>query len=346
MGYYLSIMVKHMKDNVCIIAEAGVNHNGDLDLALKMCAAAKDAGADIVKFQTFNTDNNVLKSCEMAEYQKKNVGGAESHWEMIKRLELNHKEFRRIKDYCDEIEIEFMSTPSEIDSLNFLISLGMEKIKISSGEITNLPFLRNIGENKKQVILSSGMANLGEIEAAIDILIAAGTCRENITILHCTTEYPTLLEDVNLLAMLTIKESFKVNIGYSDHTTGVEVAIAAVALGAKIIEKHFTLNRKMMGPDHAASLEPAELKNMTQAIRKIESALGNGIKRPTQSELKNKYITRKCIVAKRKISKGETFSLENLTVKRPEKGISAMKWDEILGKKAKMYFREDEAIIR
>lgn len=333
-----------MKDKVLIIVEAGVNHNGKLDLALKLCDAAKAAGADAVKFQTFNTEINVLKDCEMAEYQKKNVGETTSHWEMIKKLELTHDEFWRLKRHCDRIGIEFLSTPSETESLAFLMSMGMKKIKISSGEITNLPLLRAVGKLKKEVLLSTGMANMKEIKAAIAILVAAGTPKNKITVLHCTTDYPTKPEEVNILAMLSIRDAFSVKVGYSDHTTGIEASVAAVALGATLIEKHFTLNHSLPGPDHAASLEPGELKGLVVSIRRTETMLGSGEKKPTFSEIKNKSITRKTIVAKRLIKKGEIFSEDNLMVKRPELGISAMQWDTVMGKKAKKDFASDEAV--
>jgi len=333
-----------MKDRVFIIAEAGVNHNGELDLALKMCDVAKEANVDAIKFQTFNTEINVMKDCEMAEYQKKNVGEKKSHWKMLRSLELSHEEFRQLKEYCNKIDIEFISSPSEVESLNFLMFLGMDKIKISSGEITNVPFLRAIGRFNKKVILSTGMANLSEIEYAINVLTGAGTKKNNITVLHCNSEYPTPFEDVNINAMLTIKDAFKVNVGYSDHSTGIEVSIAAAALGAKVIEKHFTLDKNMNGPDHKASLEPYELSAMVKAIRNIEIALGNGIKKPTVSENKNIKICRKAIIASRDIKKGEILSCENLTVKRPEIGISSRLWDSIIGQEAKFNFMKDEII--
>lgn len=333
-----------MKNKVFIIAEAGVNHNGRIDLALKMCDAAKDAGCDAVKFQTFDTENNILPDCQMAGYQKKNTGGAKSQWDMLKKLELTYTEFKRLKRHCGNIGIEFLSTPSEERSLFFLLSLGLKKIKISSGEVTNYPFLRKIGGLKKKVILSTGMATLKEVKEALDILIKAGTKRNDITVLHCNTAYPTLLEDVNLLAMLTIKEKFEVNIGYSDHTQGLEVSVAAAALGAKIIEKHFTLNKKMNGPDHKASLEPGELKAMVTAIRNIEKALGGGVKKPSSSEFKNMKVARKSIVAKTDINKGSVFTEKNLTVKRPAKGLSPMEWNKVLKKKAKKDFKKDKLI--
>lgn len=333
-----------MRDRVCIIAEAGVNHNGRLDLALKLCNAAKDIGVDIIKFQTFQTIDNVIKDCQMPEYQKINSRNSKSHWDLVKGLELNYEKFRKIKKYCDKIGIEFLSTPSEVKSLEFLASLGLKKIKVSSGEITNVPLLRKIGGLKKQVIVSTGMSYMKEITDAISILVNAGTRKEDITVLHCNTEYPTPIEDVNLLAMLTIKNKLKVKIGYSDHTLGIEVPIAAVALGATIIEKHLTLSRKLKGPDHAASLEPEEMKVMVRCIRNIEKALGDGVKKPTVSELKNKVIARKCIVAAKNIKKGQFFTEDNLTVKRPERGVSALFWDKIIRRKAKKDFKENEVI--
>lgn len=333
-----------MKNRVCIIAEAGVNHNGDIDLALKLCDAAKKAGADIIKFQTFCTELNVIPDCEMAAYQRSNLGPRQSQWEMLKALELSYDEFRRIKEYCDEINIEFLSTPSEEKSLDFILSLGTDKLKISSGEITNVPFLRRIGALKKKVILSTGMADLKEVENAIQLLVKSGTPKNDITVLQCNTEYPTPVEDVNLLAMFTIKKTFNVKVGYSDHTLGIEIPVAAAALGATIIEKHFTLKRDMEGPDHKASLEPAELEAMVRAIRNVELALGNGIKKPTPSELKNRKIARKTIVAARDIKKGEIFTEKNIRVKRPERGLSAIKWDKVIGKKAKKDFSIDEPV--
>lgn len=333
-----------MKNKVFIIAEAGVNHNGSLEMAKKMVEVAKEAGADAIKFQTFKAENLVTKNAMKAEYQKQTTNKNESQYEMIKQLELSFNDFKELKKYCDKKEIMFLSTPFDFESIDFLNNLGLEIFKIPSGEITNLPYLRKIGKLKKKIILSTGMADLGEIEDALDVLINVGTKRENITILHCNTEYPTSYEDVNLLAMNTIKEAFKVNVGYSDHTLGVEVSIAAVALGAKVIEKHFTLDKNMSGPDHKASLEPDELKTMIKAIRNVEMALGNGIKKPSKSELKNKEIARKSIVAKRDIKKGEIFTEENIAVKRPGNGISPMRWDEIIGKTAMKDYKEDEFI--
>ncbi len=319
---------------VFVIAEAGVNHNGSLELAKKLVNVAVNAGADAVKFQTFKAENVVSKQAPKAEYQKKTTSAKETQLEMIKKLELSFENFKELKDYCDKKGIMFMSTPFDIDSARFLKELGLEIFKIPSGEITNYPLLKEIGSYKKRVILSTGMADLGEIEDALDVLIESGTKRENITVLQCNTEYPTPFEDVNLKAMLTIKEAFKVNVGYSDHTPGIEVPIAAVAMGATVVEKHFTFDKNLPGPDHKASLEPDELKEMVKAIRNIEKALGNGIKKPSKSEKKNIPIARKSIVAKRDIKRGEIFTEENLTTKRPGTGISPMRWKEIIGKKA------------
>lgn len=328
-----------------IIAEAGVNHNGSLEIAKKMVEVAKECGADAVKFQTFKAENVISKFAQKAEYQKQTTSADESQLDMVKKLEISFHDFKVLKDYCDKVGITFLSTPFDFESIEFLESICMEIFKIPSGEITNLPYLEKIGKLKKKVILSTGMADLGEIEDALDILIQSGTSRENITVLHCNTEYPTPYEDVNLLAMITIKEAFKVKIGYSDHTSGIEVPIAAVALGASVIEKHFTLDRNMPGPDHKASLEPHELKAMIQAIRNVEKALGDGIKKPSKSELKNRDIARKYIVAKRDIKKGEILSEENLAVKRTgRKGISPMRWKEILGLRAPKEFKKDEMI--
>ena len=317
-----------------IIAEAGVNHNGDINLAKKLIDVAVEAGVDAVKFQTFKAEEVISEYAPMAEYQKKNIGKEESQLDMVKKLELIYEDFKELKNYCDEKGIIFLSTPFDIDSARFLKDLGLEIFKIPSGEITNYPLLKEIGSYKKKIILSTGMANLGEIEDALDILMENGTRRENITVLHCNTEYPTPFEDVNLKAMLTIKEAFKVNVGYSDHTLGIEVPIAAASLGATVIEKHFTLDKNLPGPDHKASLEPHELKEMVKAIRNIEKALGNGIKKSSKSEEKNINIARKSIVAKRDIKKGETLTEENLTTKRPGNGISPMQWNKIIGKKA------------
>jgi len=331
-------------NKVFIIAEAGVNHNGDINFAKKLIDVAKEAGADAIKFQTFKAENLVSKNAKKADYQVTNTGNNESQYEMIKKLELSFDDFIELKKYCNEKGIMFLSTPFDDESIEFLNNLGIEIFKIPSGEITNLPYLRKIGKLEKKVILSTGMADLGEIEDALNVLINSGTKKENITVLHANTEYPTPFEDVNLNAMQTITCAFDVDIGYSDHTMGIEVPIAAVAMGAKVIEKHFTLDRNLEGPDHRASLEPDELKSMVSAIRNIEKALGNGIKKPSKSEKKNIEIARKSIVAKRDIKKGEKFSEENLTVKRPGNGISPMRWDEIIGKVANRDYKEDELI--
>lgn len=333
-----------MKNKTFIIAEAGVNHNGSIEIAKKMIEVAKECGADAIKFQTFKAEKVISKYAPKAEYQKQTTGEIDSQLEMVKKLELSFDDFIVLKEYCDKLNIMFLSTPFDFESIDFLDDLGLEIFKIPSGEITNLPYLEKIGKLGKKVILSTGMADLGEIEDALDILTSCGTKKEDITILHCNTEYPTPYEDVNLLAMLTIKEAFKVKVGYSDHTLEIEVPIAAVALGASVIEKHFTLDKNMEGPDHKASLEPHELKAMIDAIRNIEKSLGDGIKKPSKSELKNKDIARKSIVAKREIKKGEIFTEDNITVKRPGNGISPMRWYEVLGKVALKDYKEDELI--
>jgi N,N'-diacetyllegionaminate synthase len=329
--------------SVFIIAEAGVNHNGSLKLAKKLVDKAKEAGVDAVKFQTFKAENLVSKNAKKANYQVENTQNNDTQYKMLKNLELSYDEFVELKEYCDKQKIIFLSTPFDNESIDFLNGL-IDIFKIPSGEITNLPYLRKIGSLKKKVILSTGMANLGEIEDALDILEKAGTKKEDIIVLHANTMYPTPMEDVNLKAMLTIGNAFGVKYGYSDHTLGINVPIAAVALGASCIEKHFTLDKSMDGPDHKASLEPQELKNMVIAIRNIELALGNGIKKPSPSETPNMKIARKSIVAKKEIKKGEIFSEENLTIKRPGDGISAMRWDEIIGRVAQKNYDIDELI--
>ena len=329
---------------VFIIAEAGVNHNGDILIAKKLVDAAKEAGADAIKFQTFKAENMVSRYAQKAEYQKKTTLKDESQFEMIKKLELNREEHKELISYCKKKNLLFLSSAFDLASIDLLNELGLEIFKIPSGEITNLPYLRKVGALNKKIILSTGMSDLGEIEDALDILINAGTPKENITVLHCNTEYPTPFEDVNLKAILTIGHAFGVAVGYSDHTPGIEVPIAAVALGATVVEKHFTLDRNLPGPDHKASLEPHELKMMVEAIRHIEKALGDGIKRPSPSELKNKPIARKGIVAARDIVKGEAFTEENITAKRPGTGINPMEWDDIIGKTAKKSLKEDENI--
>jgi len=327
-----------------IIAEAGVNHNGSLEIAKKLVDAAVDAGSDSVKFQTFKAERMISKFAQKAEYQYRITDKNETQLEMVKRLELDINAHKELIGYCKEKGIMFLSTPFDIESIELLNELGVKTFKIPSGEITNLPYLRKIGSLKRDTILSTGMANMSEIERALDILVESGTSKDNITVLHCNTEYPTPFEDVNLLAMNTIKETFKVNVGYSDHTIGIEVPIAAVVLGASVIEKHFTLNKGMEGPDHKASLEPDELKCMVTAIRNIEKVLGDGIKRPSPSELKNKTVARKSIVATIDIKEGSMFKENNITAKRPGTGISPMKWDDVIGKKAKRNFVQDELI--
>ena len=332
------------KQKTFIIAEAGVNHNGSIDLAKQMIDVALEAGADAVKFQTFKTENLVSKNAPKADYQKISTGNNESQFEMIKKLELDENAHKILFEYCREKTIHFLSSPFDLDSIDLLNKLGMGIFKIPSGEITNVPYLRKIGGLEKKVILSTGMADLGEIEDALDVLINAGTKLKNITLLHCNSEYPTPIEDVNLQAMLTIAQTFGVSSGYSDHTLGIEVPIAAVALGARVIEKHFTLDKNMEGPDHKASLEPDELKAMVHAIRNIEKALGNGIKEASPSELKNKPVVRKSIVAACDIKKGEVFTKNHITVKRPGTGISPMRWDEIVGKTSAKDYHEDDLI--
>jgi N,N'-diacetyllegionaminate synthase len=333
-----------MTEKNFIIAEAGVNHNGSLELAKKLVDVAAEAGADAVKFQTFKAEAVVSRFAPKAEYQKQTTDANESQLEMIKKLELSYEDFEGLFRYSQNRGIIFMSTPFDIESARFLKDLGVEIFKIASGEITNYPLLREIGSYGKEIILSTGMAKLGEIEEALELLTIFGTPKEKITVLHCNTEYPTPYEDVNLRAMLTIREAFKVKVGYSDHTLGIEIPVAAVALGACVIEKHFTLDKNLPGPDHRASLEPEELKAMVRAIRNVEKALGSGIKKPSPSELKNLPIARKSIVARRAIKKGEIFTEDNLTVKRPGTGISPMRWTEVLGRKAPRDFKQDEMI--
>lgn len=333
-----------MTQRTLIIAEAGVNHNGDLGLAKQLIDVAAEAGADLVKFQTFNADRLVTHSAKKADYQKKTTDGNETQHEMLRRLELTPAMHNELIAHCESRNIGFFSTGFDIESVDLLVSLGQHQFKIPSGEITNLPYLRHIGQFGKPVILSTGMATLGDIEAAIDVLEQAGTSRANLTLLQCTTEYPTPMAEVNLRAMQSIHSAFGVAVGYSDHTQGIEVAIAAVALGATIIEKHFTLDRNLPGPDHKASLEPAELKAMITAIRNIEVALGDGIKRLTPGEARNKSVARKSLVASKAINAGEVFSAQNVTAKRPSTGISPMRWDEIMGRRARRDFTVDELI--
>lgn len=331
-------------NKVFIIAEAGVNHNGSIELAKKLIDVAVDSGVDAVKFQTFKAENLVSKNAQKADYQKQTTDKEESQFDMIKKLELDVNTHKELISHCNSKNIMFLSTPFDHDSIELLNNLGLEIFKIPSGEITNLPYLRHIGKLDKKVILSTGMADIGEIEDALDILVQAGTKKENITVVHANTEYPTPMEDVNLKAMLTIGKTFDVEFGYSDHTLGIEVPTAAVALGASCIEKHFTLDKTMEGPDHKASLEPDELKAMVKAIRNIELALGSSVKKPSPSESKNKSIARKSIVAKITIKKGEILSENNLSIKRPGNGISPMRWDEVVGSVSSRDYKEDELI--
>lgn len=327
-----------------IIAEAGVNHNGDMVMAKQLIAAAKSAGADIVKFQTFKTGNLVTKSADKAEYQKSTTGTSENQYDMIRKLELSRADHEMLINECHRQGIRFFSTAFDTESFDLLVSLGLDQVKIPSGELTNLPLLRYMTRLGLPVMLSTGMATLGEIEAAIDAIVQAGTPRNLITLLHCTTEYPAPMVDVNLRAMVSMKAALGVEVGYSDHTPGIEIPIAAVALGARVIEKHFTLDRTLPGPDHQASLEPHELKAMVDSIRNVEVALGDGVKRPSSSELKNKPIARKSLVAIRDIRAGDPFSADNVGTKRPGTGISPMRWDEVMGRPAPRDFNVDELI--
>ncbi len=334
-----------MSNHVLIIAEAGVNHNGSLELAKQLIDKAVEAGVDIIKFQTFKSEKLVSKAARQAEYQQRNIGKKdEGKLAMLKKLELSQADHEELISYCNERGIHFFSTAFDMDSIDYLHSLDMGLWKIPSGEITNYPYLRKIAQYKEPVILSTGMCELSDIEAAMNVLLDFGVQKEQITILHCNTEYPTPFADVNLKAMLEIGEKFGVQIGYSDHTKGVEVPIAAVALGATVIEKHFTLDKNMEGPDHKASLDPDELKAMVSAIRNIEQALGSGHKTISESERKNIEIARKSIVAARPIEAGELLTEENLTVKRPGNGISPMRWNEVVGTRAVQSFNEEDPI--
>lgn len=328
--------------SVLIIAEAGVNHNGSLELAKKMADVAKQAGADIVKYQTAVPELVISRFAPKAEYQKETTGAAESQLEMVKKIHFGFEEHRQLKEYCDSIGILYLSTPFDMDSIDFLAQMDMPVWKIPSGEITNLPYLEKVARLGKPLIMSTGMSELSEVKQALDVLYKNGA--KDVTILHCNTEYPTPLKDANVRAMLDIKKHFGTAVGYSDHTLGMEAPLAAVALGASVIEKHFTLDKTMEGPDHGASMEPNELCQLVQAIRNTELALGDGKKAVTQSEAKNKDIARKSIVAKRPIQAGEVFSQENIMVKRPGNGISPMRWYEVLGKTAKREFSLDELI--
>ena len=328
--------------SVFIIAEAGVNHNGSVKLAKELIDVAVKAGADAVKFQTFKAETLVSQNAKKAKYQEETTSKNESQFKMLKKLELDVDTHKELITYCKEKKIMFLSTPFDLDSIDLLNELGLSIFKIASGEITNLPYLRKIGSLNKKVVLSTGMSTLDEVGDALNILIKAGTFKDNITILHANTQYPTPMSDVNLNAMLTIRDTLGVEVGYSDHTLGIEVDIAAVAMGASIIEKHFTLDNKMEGPDHKASLEPLSLIQMVKAIRNIELSLGNSEKKPSPSERENISIARKSIVASCEINKGEVFTGDNLTTKRPANGISPMKWDEVIGTIAsKKYSRDD-----
>lgn len=329
---------------VFIIAEAGVNHNGKFGLAMKLVDAAKESGADAVKFQTFRAEKLVSRSAPKAEYQQETTGAEESQFEMLRALELSDRDFESLAGHCREIGIEFMSTAFDLDSIAFLSGLGISRWKIPSGEITNLPYLRKVACLGEPVILSTGMSTLGEIEAALEVFRPDQGNAGSVTLLHCTTEYPAPLAEVNLRAMRTLGDAFGLPVGYSDHTEGIAIPIAAVALGAKVIEKHFTIDRGMPGPDHRASLEPEELAAMVASIRDVETALGSSIKRPTGAEVRNKSVARKSIVASREIQAGEAFSEENLAAKRPGTGISPMEWDRILGRTARRHYAPDEAI--
>lgn len=330
--------------SVLVIAEAGVNHNGSLATALALVDAAAEAGADVVKFQTFRAAELATDSAPQAEYQKRNTGNVESQLAMLKRLELSEDDHIALIERCDKKGIEFLSTAFDPGSLDFLSTLKLKRCKIPSGEATNFPFLRRIGSLGREVILSTGMCSMREVEDALRVLEESGTPRERITVLHCTTDYPAQPDDVNLRAMVSIRDAFGVRVGYSDHTQGIEIAAAAVALGAEVIEKHFTLDRTQPGPDHKASLEPAELSQMIRSIRIIERALGDGVKRPGPAEMRNIPVARKSIVAARPIRSGELFSEENLAAKRPGTGISPMRWPDVLGHKARRDFAKDEQI--
>ena len=327
-----------------VIAEAGVNHNGDLHLAKKLVDAAVDAGADVVKFQTFQASQLATQYAQQAVYQKKSLDKSESQLQMLKRFELQPQDYSVLTDYCQQRNIEFLSTAFDIESIDLITSLKLKRLKVPSGEITNLPYLRHIASKGKPVILSSGMSNLSDIESALMALENSGLSRGQITVLHCTTEYPAPPDEVNLRAMNTIAHAFGIKVGYSDHTVGINVPVAAVAMGASVIEKHLTLDRNMKGPDHKASLEPDQFSSMVHAIRTIEQALGDGIKKATESEIPNKIIARKSLVASRLIRKGEQFTEFNLTCKRPGSGISPMHWDLLIGRASTREYLPDELI--
>lgn len=333
-----------MKKHVFIIAEAGVNHNGSPALAKKLALAAKKAGADAVKFQTFKAELLASPSARKAGYQVKTTGPADSQLDILRKLELSQEAHLQLEAYCRKIGIEFLSTPFDLGSADFLLKMGLRTMKIPSGEITNLPLLRKIGASGRKIIISTGMATLAEVGAALKALYAAGAAKRDITLLHCNTEYPTPMHDVNLKAMAAMGGKFGLRFGYSDHSEGIIIPVAAAALGAEVIEKHLTLDKKMTGPDHKASLDPAEFKAMVLAVRSIEDALGTGVKKPSPSEGKNAAVVRKSIVAAGFIRKGEKFEEENITAMRPAGGVSPMRWDSVLGKKAKRDFAAGEKI--
>ena len=327
-----------------IIAEAGVNHNGDIEIAKKLIDAASEAGADYVKFQTFKAEKLVNKNAEKAEYQKENSGATESQFEMLKKLEIDEEAHLILQNYCKVRNIKFLSTAFDLDSIYLLQKLDIDLFKIPSGEITNYPYIQKIGLQNKPIIISSGMSTLEDIQAALETLIEVGVDKNNVTILHCSTEYPTPFQNVNLSAMNTIKDTFDVKVGYSDHTLGIEIPIAAVAMGATVIEKHFTLDKTMEGPDHKASLEPNELKQMVTSIRNIEKSFGNGEKIPSETEIKNLQVARKSIHAKCDIKIGDIFSDDNLIAKRPGTGVSPMKWKDIIGTTANKNYKADDIL--
>lgn len=329
---------------IIIIAEAGVNHNGDMNIARKLIDIAAAAGVDYVKFQTFKADKLVKKDAAKAAYQAKSTDKSETQYEMVKRLELSNDQHLELMEYCKGKKVTFLSTGFDSESVEFLVNIGIDFIKVPSGEITNMPLLRQIGRYKKNVILSSGMATMEDIDNALDVLEKAGQDKNKIILLHCTTQYPTPFKEVNLNAMVAMKNHTGLQVGYSDHTLGIEVPVAAVALGATVIEKHFTLDKTMPGPDHAASLDPDELFKMVSCVRNIEVAMGEGVKKPSPSEIENMAVARKSIVAACNIAKGEIFTEYNLTVKRPGIGISPMKWDEVIGTIAQKDFLTDELI--
>lgn len=329
-------------DKVLVIAEAGVNHNGNIEIAKELCYAAKEAEADVVKFQTWITDRIITRKVRQADYQEKNTGNNESQYEMLKKLELTHDAFRKIKEYCDQIEIQFASTADEEESLDFLVDLGIPFIKIGSGDVGNISYLRYIGSKKLPIVLSTGMSTLEDVRLSLEALREGGA--EKISLLHCTTSYPCPYENVNLRAMDTLKETFSLPVGYSDHTNGIAIPIAAVARGARIIEKHFTLDKNMEGPDHIASTEPKDFKEMVKFIRNVETALGKGEKEPTAAEKEISKVVLKKIVAQKEISCGKIIEPDDICVKRSENGMAASLWDEVIGTKAKRNYNVDDGI--